>query len=219
MKKLIASFAGAVALTALAGAASATPIVAGTTVAPSANATFPTGLTQVASTTGTITAATFTANYTTSVYRTAAGTLDFVYDFSNSSNSANSIESFTAYNFDGFAADVSYVTGTGVVPVTSTRTASGTIGFDFTAATPVGRGASADTLIIATNATTYNASGLLSLQDGSAGTGTGFQPTSVSAAPEPGTWALMLGGVGMLGLMLRGRLARRRDDVSGFSTI
>ena len=30
-------------------------------------------------------------------------------------------------------------------------------------------------------------------------------PSGVSAAPEPGTWALMLGGVGAMGMMLRRR--------------
>ena len=38
-------------------------------------------------------------------------------------------------------------------------------------------------------------------------------PTStVSAAPEPGAWALMLGGVGILGAFLRLTHARRRED-------
>ena len=35
---------------------------------------------------------------------------------------------------------------------------------------------------------------------------------SVSAAPEPGTWALMLGGVGILGGVLRAMQGRRRED-------
>ena len=35
---------------------------------------------------------------------------------------------------------------------------------------------------------------------------------AVSAAPEPGAWALMLGGVGMLGVFLRIQQARRRED-------
>ena len=35
---------------------------------------------------------------------------------------------------------------------------------------------------------------------------------TVSAAPEPGAWALMLGGVGMLGVMLRMAEGRRRED-------
>lgn len=38
-------------------------------------------------------------------------------------------------------------------------------------------------------------------------------PGAVSGAPEPGTWALMLGGVGMLGGMLRAHARRRRDEV------
>ncbi len=39
-----------------------------------------------------------------------------------------------------------------------------------------------------------------------------FDDISVSAAPEPATWALMLGGVGILGGMLRVVAARRRED-------
>ena len=35
---------------------------------------------------------------------------------------------------------------------------------------------------------------------------------SISAAPEPASWALMVGGVGLLGGMLRLRRARRRED-------
>ena len=38
------------------------------------------------------------------------------------------------------------------------------------------------------------------------------EAASVSAAPEPGTWALLLGGVGILGAMLRVGYARRRED-------
>ncbi len=34
----------------------------------------------------------------------------------------------------------------------------------------------------------------------------------VSAAPEPGTWALMFGGIAMIGGMLRVAKARRRED-------
>ena len=36
--------------------------------------------------------------------------------------------------------------------------------------------------------------------------------SAVSAAPEPGSWALLLGGVGILGAMLRAGYARRRED-------
>ena len=39
----------------------------------------------------------------------------------------------------------------------------------------------------------------------------GSNPT-ISAAPEPGAWALLLGGVGILGAMLRVGYARRRED-------
>ena len=213
MKHLFAGCTAALALAALAGAANATPVTAGGTVTPSTSTLA--GATFVTSTSGTISPGTFTANYTSSVYREAGGTYDFVYSFSNSTGSANSIESFTAYNFAGFTTDVSYVTGTGSAPTDAKSNGAGSvITYDFTGVAP---GATSDTLIIRTNGVGYT-SGTMSLQDGSAGSGTGFSPTSVSAAPEPGTWALMLGGVGLLGLMLRGRLGRRRDeDVTGFT--
>ena len=38
------------------------------------------------------------------------------------------------------------------------------------------------------------------------------QLTSVSSAPEPSTWALLLGGIGILGAMMRVAHARRRED-------
>jgi hypothetical protein len=38
-----------------------------------------------------------------------------------------------------------------------------------------------------------------------------FTEVSVSAAPEPGTWALMLGGIGVVGGMLRVAHLRRRE--------
>lgn len=205
MKPLFVGCMGALALAALSGAAHATPVPAGGTVVPTATATLPTGLTFVASQSGTISPGTFTATYTSSVYRTAAGTLDFVYDFSDGSGSRNGIESFSAYNFGAFTTDVSYLTNNGNAPVTATRTATGTVGFNFAAGSPVAPGTSSDTLIIATNATAYDSVGVLSLQDGSAGSGTGFEPIAVAAAPEPGPWALMLGGVGAMGLRLRRR--------------
>ena len=37
----------------------------------------------------------------------------------------------------------------------------------------------------------------------------------ISAAPEPGEWALLLGGVAMLGSVLRAARARRREGLSG----
>ena len=56
-----------------------------------------------------------------------------------------------------------------------------------------------------TNGTVYNTSGF-------SGVTYAAVPDTVSAAPEPGTWALLLGGVGILGAMLRAGYARRRED-------
>jgi len=43
--------------------------------------------------------------------------------------------------------------------------------------------------------------------------------TATSAAPEPGTWALMFGGLAMIGGMLRIANARRREnEVAGIAT-
>ena len=212
MKHLYAACAAAVALAAVGGAAHATPLAPGGVVTPTAStlgtATF------VTSTSGVINASTFSANYTSSVYRETTGTYDFVYSFTDNTGSANSVESFTAYNFAGFTTDASYVAGSGMAPIDAKSNTSGSvITYDFTGVTP---GSASDQLIIRTNGFGYT-SGTMSLQDGSAGSGVGYSPTAVSAAPEPGTWALMLGGVGLIGLMLRGRLARRRDGLSTFT--
>ena len=89
----------------------------------------------------------------------------------------------------------------------------GVVGFPFYGpGSHVSPGSSSDSLVIQTNATAFGA-GNVSLQDGSAGTGVGFAPKKVSAAPEPGSWALMLGGVALLGSMLRLERSRRRQGV------
>ena len=60
------------------------------------------------------------------------------------------------------------------------------------------------TLIIETNAKSYT-NGLISIQDGSAGTGTAFQPT---ATPEPASMFLL--GAGLIGIGgFRKKLFRR----------
>ena len=66
-------------------------------------------------------------------------------------------------------------------------------------------GRTSDYLVVQTNATAY-AQGTVGLQDGTTGNGKAFKP--ISAAPEPGVWLLMLGGVALMGAALR--QSRRR---------
>jgi len=59
----------------------------------------------------------------------------------------------------------------------------------------------------------------LSLSLDAASSGIVITPPPVSGAPEPGTWALMFGGLAMIGGMLRIASARRREnEVAGIAT-
>ncbi len=190
----------------------ATPLAPGATAPPDIFATgIGAGSVLLATNSGALTfgtppPATFSGTYTTSVYRDpvanlacpTGGCLDFVYMVTN--NGPSVVESITASAFDSFITDVGYQPGTGVLPTTVGRSGFGTSGpvitWNFPGAVEINAGQSSDLLIIETNALNYT-TGTLSAQDGTAGNGVGFQPTTV---PEPMSMGLLGGGLALLGI-------------------
>jgi hypothetical protein len=165
--------------------------------------------------------ATATGTYTDAVYRNTSGTLDFVYQFSNSSSSSVAITSTTGYNFGNFTTDVGYVqngaalpggifmngsTITPGVPDDISRSGDGsTITFDFNVfgtGDNIGAGITTAALMVSTNATKFT-SGAVGLIAAGTDNLAGFQPTAV---PEPST-LVPLGG---LSLLLGGMVAIKR---------
>ena len=163
---------------------------------------FPTG-TLVASTSGTITTATFSDAYAQWVYADpnntwCSGCLDFVYQFTN--NGPDAQARFSMYNFVGFLVDA----GTNPFgvhdPLTVDRSSLGpVIAFNY-AGSEIVPGETTPLLVIETNALNFT-SGWASAQDGTAGYGFAYAPAST--VPEPSSLALIGGGVSVFGVMLR----------------
>jgi hypothetical protein len=188
-----------------ASSAFATSLAAGGTVAPSAIDT--SGFTALAVTSSSITTPTFHASYATAVYSDTnnvycAGCLDFLYVFTN--NGPDVIERATMANFDSFLTNVGYNAAVGTATPTSvTRNSFGDLAFNFSG---VASGQESNFLIIETNATNFT-SGVFSLQDGTAGSGSAYQPT---VTPEPSS--LMLMGTGLMSAA--GMVIRRRRSIA-----
>ncbi len=156
----------------------ASAILPGATVAGSPLAY---GGTVVGSQNGTISPGTFTANYVETVYSDpfnihCVGCLDFVYRLSDVGTSGD-IEHLTAFSFGGVLTDVGYTaTLGGHAPNMITRTSNGnTIDFNFLGGQNLEPSDFSDFLVIQTNATQFTR-GLVSIQDGSAGTSSGLAP-------------------------------------------
>jgi hypothetical protein len=133
------------------------------------------------------------------VVDSSTGDIDFIYQFTNNPNSADSIEHLTVGGFTGFTTDADYLTGLGTAPDSITRSSSGyNVGFQFLASDAVLQGATTDTLFIKTDAPTYTIGNAV-LQDG----GNGNVAVLVPAVPEPATIALICIGGGALGIRRR----------------
>ena len=188
----------------------ATTITPGSTVVPSSLSAA--GLTVVSPIiSGTISPGTFSATYQTGVASDTnniycSGCLDFLYAISSSGPGV--IERVTMFDFDSLMTNVGYFQRSAgdVKPVEADRTSTGgVVGFNFDT-TGLTTGQTSSVFVIQTNATAYKA-GLFSIQDGSAGTGAAYAPTS--ATPEPAS--LFLFGAGLLGLgTLRRKMFKRQ---------
>jgi hypothetical protein len=142
----------------------------------------------------------FTGLLDTQVYADSGG-LDFVYQFSNSANSIDSIERLTASGFSGYTTDADYIAGSGAAgPFLVSSSSNGdTIGFSFLSASDVAPGQTSDILVIKTDALAFTAS-TVSVSDGGVANVDSFSPTAV---PEPASMAMAAFGFSALGLRRR----------------
>jgi hypothetical protein len=173
------------------------------------------GMTQEASTSGSLVSATFTASYIENVYSDpgnvfGAGDLDFVIQVKDTGAVApfsGDIEHITNATYTGFMTDVGYdidtlsgfTPGTATAPFTVDRSNGGdTISWDFVNPGGLDTLTPGDTtalLVVETNATNYNP-GLLSAIDGGSATVDGFAAAPV---PEPGALTLLAATSWLLG--------------------
>ncbi len=215
MEKRLLKFAFAVAACLLfAGSAHAclTTIGGGTCPIDNDFTTGPTGST-LATVSSTLTAATFTANYTESVVVNGTDSngfcpacLDFVLTLTNSVGSPDAMGRITTTNFLGAStltnvADL--VSTPGVAPASVERDGTSTgslIAFNYSQVGNLPKGSSTPELIIFTNALTFS-NGTLNGIDGSVASGPAFAPATV---PEPSLGGLLfLGSAGLMAFARR----------------
>jgi hypothetical protein len=171
---------------------------------------------------------TFGATFRSAVYRNTAGTLDFVYQVRHDGvgllGSNNRVSGFTVAEFDGytvnalrdgsdhdgvgpFTAPLNNIDGSGFTSIARRSVDNIVLTVDFRG-NPNGNGSVNDLVegetstsyIFRTNARNF-AVGTFGVIDGSTLSGLTFAPTG--AIPEPTTWAMMVGGFGLLGAAAR----------------
>lgn len=161
----------------------------------------------------TISAPTFSGVARTAVYDgpEEGVNLDFYYQFSNNSGSAEAVERISATNFGNTVTNAfqlnggfgGFVAGSNAA-TTVDRGPLGSIGFNFNTASRLLPGDSSHVLQIRTNATAFTG-GHMGIIDGSAATAAAFQPVA-APIPEPETYAMLLAGLGLLTFVGKRRL-------------
>lgn len=200
----------------------ATTLLAGTGTIPFS--TYGGGGTLLAQASTSATTQTFAGTIREAVYRTAGGTLDFLYQVTNSGPgthidrngkpSQTSIERMSAYSFDGFTVDAEFTdvafgpfaTVNKTNDATASRKVDGTISVNFPENDGVLAGQTSSVYAFRTNATRY-IPGTAQLIDGSTLDAT--QAFAPGVVPEPASWAVMMLGFGLIGAATR----RRRQKV------
>ena len=151
------------------------------------------------------------------VYSTTTGTRDFFYQFTVTSGTAP-VTSFSASDFGGFTVSDGQSNATdidGGGPFTNGGTFanlaqlnSGTVQYLFGGTNgTVAVGAKSATLLVRTNAITYNTNNG-TVQGGAAANAAIYAPNALSTAPEPGSLLLVIpGALGVVGMIRRRKSA------------